>query len=78
MAVVELVWGSIWIPALAKNEDVWVAAEWIWEDGDWAEVDVGVVAWGLTGGRPVEIPLWEVFKLDLAIFWDLGDGLFWE
>jgi hypothetical protein len=40
VAVVELVWGSIGVPALAEDEDVWVIAQWVGEDGDGAEIDV--------------------------------------
>ena len=47
MAVVELVWGSIGVPALGENQDVWGTAEWIGEDGNGSEVNIRVVAWGL-------------------------------
>lgn len=47
VAVVVLVWGTVWIPGLAHDEDVWKLADWVWEDGYWAEVNIGVVAWGL-------------------------------
>ena len=76
MTVVELVWGSVGIPALAKNEDVWVTAHWVWVDGDWAEVKIRVVTWGLARTRAVKVPFWEVGELDLAVFWDLGDCLY--
>lgn len=48
MSVVELVWGSISVPALSDNQDIGSTTEWIWENSDGAEVDIGVVAWGLT------------------------------
>jgi hypothetical protein len=68
--VVELVWGSIWIPALGENEDVWRTPEWIGEDGDGSEVDIRVVTRSLTGGGAVKVPLWEVFEGEFAGFWD--------
>lgn len=57
VAVVELVGGSIGVPALGENEDVVTATERVGEDGDGAEVDVRVTAGGLVGGRAVEVPL---------------------
>ena len=47
MTVVELVWGSIGIPALGEDQDVGGTSEWIGENGNGSEVDIGVVAWGL-------------------------------
>jgi hypothetical protein len=75
VAVVVLVWGSIGIPALGDNQDVGSTTEWIGEDGNRAEVDIGVVAWGLASGRTVKVPLWEIFDLELARGWDLGESL---
>lgn len=75
MTVVVLVWGSIWIPALSDNQDVWGTAEWIWVDCNRSKVNIRVVAWGLTGGRTVEVPFWEVFWLEFAGCWDAGKGL---
>ena len=48
MAVVELVWGSIRIPALGNNQNVGSTTERIGVDGDRSEVDIGVVTWGLS------------------------------
>lgn len=75
VAVVVLVGGSIRIPALAQDEDVGVAAHWVGEDGDGAEVDIGVATGGLTGRRAVKVPFWEVGKVDLSIVGDLEDCL---
>lgn len=57
VTVVELVGGSIRVPALAKNEDVVAAAEGVGEESDGAEVDVGVSTGSLGGGGTVEVPL---------------------
>lgn len=40
MSVIELVWGSIGIPALGEDQDVGSATEWIGEEGDRSEVDI--------------------------------------
>ena len=50
MAVVELVGASISVPALGHDQNVVPTAEWIWEDGARAEVDIGIVARGLFCG----------------------------
>lgn len=47
VAVIELVRGSIWVPALGQDEDVWRTADWVRVDSTWTDVDVGVVAWSL-------------------------------
>ena len=47
-------------PGLGHNEDVVPAAERVWVHRSRAEVDIGVVAWGLASGRAVEVPFWEV------------------
>lgn len=73
--VVELVGGSIGIPALGENQDVWGTTEWVGEDGNGAEVDIRVVAWSLAGGRTVKVPFWEIFESELARFWDLEESL---
>lgn len=75
VAVVELVWGSIWIPALGDDQDVWCTTEWIWVEGDRSEVDIGVVAGGLSGGGTVKVPFWEILDLELAVGWNLGQSL---
>ena len=56
MTVVELVWASIRIPGLAKNENVVTATERVWVHGDGSHVDVRVVAWRLASRRAVEVP----------------------
>ena len=50
MSVVELVGRTVVIPAFTHDEHVVTSAEGIWENSNGAEVDVGVVAGGLTGG----------------------------
>jgi hypothetical protein len=75
VAVVELVWGSIGIPALGENQDVGGATEWVREDGNRSEVDIGVVAWGLASRAAVKIPLWEVIESEFTALWDLEESL---
>lgn len=75
VAVVELVRGSIGIPALSDDENIGTLAERIGVNSDWSKVDIGVVTWGLARGATVEIPLWKILELDLSVLWDLGDGL---
>ena len=75
MAVIELVWCSIGIPALTDNQDVWALTEWVGEDSNGSEVDIGVVAWSLASRAAVEVPLWEVIKGKFTTLWDLGEGL---
>lgn len=60
VAVVELVGGSIRVPGLAEDEDVVTQTEGIGEDGDGAQVDIGVVTGGLTCRRAVEVPFGEL------------------
>jgi hypothetical protein len=60
VTVVELVGAPIRIPGLAQDEDVVPLAEGIREDGDGANVDIGVVAGRLAGGGTVEVPLGEL------------------
>jgi hypothetical protein len=75
MAVVELVWGSIGVPALSENQDVGGTTEWIGEDGNGTEVDIGVVAWGLASRAAVEVPLWEVIESEFTALGDLEESL---
>jgi hypothetical protein len=75
MAVVELIWGSIGVPALGDDQDIWGAAEWIWEDSNRSEVDIGVVAGCLASRATVEVPFWKIFEGEEAIFWDAGESL---
>lgn len=71
VAVVELVWDTVGVPALAEDEDVVSTSEWIWVYGDWAEINIGVFTWSLSGGRTIKVPFWEV----LDVLWLLGEGL---
>jgi len=75
VAVVELVWGSIGIPALGDNQDVGSATEWVGEDGNRSEVDIRVVAGSLAGRATIKVPLGEVFNLEVAVLGDLGESL---
>lgn len=75
MSVVEFVGGSIGIPAFGDNQDVGSTTEWIWEDSDRSEIDVGVVSWGLLCRRTIEVPLRQVFDLEFARFWDFDESL---
>jgi hypothetical protein len=74
VAVVELVWGSVGVPALAENEDVWGAADWVMEDGNGSEVDIRVVARCLPSRRTVKVPFWERLEGD-ATRSDLDNSL---
>ena len=47
VTVVGHVGGAVVVVSLSEDEDVVAAAEWIFEDGGGAEVDIGVVAGGL-------------------------------
>ena len=60
VAIVELVRGAIVVPALAHDNDVVTLAEGIWVHSCWAEIDIGVIAWGLLGRGTVEVPFWEI------------------
>jgi hypothetical protein len=60
VAVVELVWGSIGIPAFGEDENVGCATERIWEDCDRSKVDIRVAARCLASGRTIEVPFWEI------------------
>lgn len=75
VAVVELVWRSIGIPALTDNQNVWALTEWIGEDSNRSEVNIGVVAWSLASRASVEVPLWQVINGEFTAFGDLGEGL---
>lgn len=67
MSVVVLVGSAIGVPALGEDDDVGRAPEGIGEDGAWSEVDIGVVAGGLAGGRTIEVPDGEVLGLPVLL-----------
>jgi hypothetical protein len=67
MAEVVLVGGAIGHPALGEDNDVGGAAEGVGEDGNGAEVDIGVVARGLLGGGAVKVPDGEVGGLPILL-----------
>ena len=71
VAVVELVGGAVGVPALGEDEDVVTATERVREDGDGAQVDVGVLAGGLAGGGAVKVPLRKIVDRGGL----LGEGL---
>jgi hypothetical protein len=75
MTIVELVWGSIGIPALGNNQNVGSATEWVGEDGNGPKVNIRVVAGSLASRAAIEVPLGKVLNLEVPILWDLGEGL---
>lgn len=62
VAVVELVWGTVRVPALSQDEDVVTTTERVREDGNRAEVNIGILTRGLAGGGTVEVPLWKILN----------------
>ena len=56
VTVVGHVGGAVVVVSLSEDEDVVAAAEWIFEDGGGAEVDIGIAARGLVGGGTVKVP----------------------
>lgn len=67
MSVVVLVRGTISVPALSENNDVGRATERIGEDGARSEVDIGVVAGSLSGGRTIEVPDGKILGLVILL-----------
>jgi hypothetical protein len=76
--VVELVWGSVWVPALSENQDVGGATEWVREDGNRSEVNIRVFARSLTRRGAIKVPFWEILESEFARFWDLENSLIGE
>jgi len=71
VTIVGPVWCTIVIVALGEDENVVAASERVLEDGSGAQVDVGIPARGLVGGRAVKVP-----DTELANILDfLADGL---
>lgn len=62
VSVVELVWGTIRVPALVENQDIVTSTERIWVNGNWSQVDIGVLTGSLSGGGTVEVPFREVIN----------------
>ena len=56
VAVVGPVGGAVVVVGLGKDEDVVTSAEGILEDGRGTEVDIGVMAGSLVGGRTIKVP----------------------
>jgi hypothetical protein len=56
MAVVSSVRGAVVIVTLRENEDIVAAAEGVLENGSGTQVDVGVMARSLIGGRTIKVP----------------------
>jgi hypothetical protein len=76
VAVVELVWGSIRIPAFTDDQDVRsVRAEWVREDSSGSEVDIRVVTGSLASRTAVEVPFWEIIESEFTALWDRSHGL---
>ena len=46
---VVFVWGSIWVPSLAHDQNVGLQTDWIGENGDWTDVDIRIVTGSLAG-----------------------------
>ena len=67
VAVVGLVGSAVVVVTLGEDEDVVTTTEGVLEDGSGPQVDVGVAAGSLIGGRTIEIP-----NTQLA---DVGDFL---
>lgn len=61
VSVVELVGGSVVVPALGQNNNVVASSERIGVDGGGSEIDIRVVAGSLICGGAVKVPLGEVF-----------------
>jgi len=62
VAEVEFVGRTIVVPALCKDEDVGRAEERIGEYSNGLQVDIGILARSLAGGRAIEIPGGEVLR----------------
>lgn len=75
MAVVELVWGSIGIPAFSDDQDVGGTTERIGEDGHRSEVNIRIVARSLTGRAAVKVPLRKILNFEFTALRDLGESL---
>jgi hypothetical protein len=76
MTVVELVGGSIGIPAFGQDQNIRDAAKRIRENSDRSEIDIRVVAWSLSSRGTIEVPFWEVFyAVCFAVFRLLYQGL---
>lgn len=60
VSVVELVGGSIVVPALGQHNDVVASSERIGVDGGGSEIDIRVVAGRLFCGGSVKVPLGEI------------------
>ena len=56
VTMIGLVWSAVVVVALSEDENIITTTEGVLEDGDWPQVDVGVTAWSLVGGRTIEIP----------------------
>lgn len=56
MAEIGLVGGTIVVIGLSEDEDIVATAERVLEDSSGTEIDIGVVARSLVGGRTVKVP----------------------
>ena len=62
-----------WVPDVTTHEDVVTSADWVLENGRWAQVDIGIVAWRLVGGAAVKVPLLELLHVSDLVRACLGD-----
>lgn len=53
-------WLLLVIVGLAHHQLVLSLPEWIWIDGNWLQVDIGVGSLSLSGGGSVKVPDWEL------------------
>lgn len=56
VTVVGLVWSAVVVVALSEDENIFATPERVLKDGNWPQVNVGVIARSLAGGRTIEIP----------------------
>lgn len=68
VAVVELVGGTVRVPALGQDEDVVTTAERIGEYGNRAEVDIGVLTRSLGSGGTVKVPFGKILNRSGLLF----------
>jgi len=74
VAVVKFIGAAIPVPGFAHHKDVVAAAEGIGVHGAGAEIDIGVFACSLAGGRSVEIPFRELVNALDGLVECLCDG----
>jgi hypothetical protein len=70
VTVVELIWGSIRIPAFSEDQNIGSATKRVGENSNRSKVDIRVVAWGLSSGGTIKVPFWEI--IDTVLLTLLG------